>query len=86
MQLFCKGSLEEIVENLVKTWECEASHKADQEQWTSIDQENYKVQVNNGPIMAGKIAFAMGNYNAIMRDCPTYQKCKFMLDKLQSGF
>ena len=69
-----KGSLEEIVENLVKTWECEVSHKADLEQWTSIDPEKYEVQVNNGPIMAGKIAFVIGNYNALMRDCSAYQK------------
>ena len=74
--IFDQGSLEEVVENLVKTWECEASHKADMNQWTTIDPEKYKVQVNNGEILDGEKAFEMGNYNAIMKDCPAYQKCK----------
>ena len=69
------GSLEEIVENIVKTWEFEASHKADINQWTSIDRTNYKVQVNNGPVIDGEKACQMGNYNAVMRGCPAYQKC-----------
>lgn len=71
------ASLEEVVENLVKTWECEASHKADMSQWTTIDAENYKVQVNNGEILDGEKAFEIGNYNAVMKDCPAYQKCKY---------
>ena len=62
---------------MVKTWESEASHKVDLNQWTSIDVDNYTVQVNNGPILEGKKAFEMGNYNAIMRECPMYQKCNF---------
>lgn len=73
-QNHAKGSLEEIVENLVKSWESEASHKADISQWKTIDQENYKVQVNNGPIVDGQIAYGIGNYNAIMAECPAYQK------------
>ena len=74
---FLSGSLEEIVENLVKTWESEASHKVDLNQWTSIDVDNYTVQANNGPILEGSKAFEMGNYNALMRECPVYQKCTF---------
>ena len=38
------GSLEELVENLVKTWEMEASHKPDMTQWRTIDLSNYCVQ------------------------------------------
>ena len=40
------GSLEETVENLVKTWETQASHFKDFNQWTTIDRDNYKVSVN----------------------------------------
>ena len=65
------------MENLVKTWETEASHFADMSQWTTIDHNNYKVQVNGGPILDGKHAYRVGNYNAIMGECPAYQKCKF---------
>ena len=59
----------------MKTWEFEASHKADINQWTCIDKNNYRVQVNNGKILDGKTAFQIGNYNALMRECPAYQKC-----------
>ena len=75
------GSLEDIVENLVKTWESEASHKLDLNQWTSIDVNNYTVQVNNGPILEGKEAFQMSNYNALMKECPAYQKCKSIMKR-----
>ena len=62
------GSLEDIVENLVKTWEVEATHKLHLNQWTTIDVDNYTIQVNNGPIMEGKKAFQMAKYNALMRE------------------
>ena len=75
------GSFEEIVENLVKTWEAEASHKLDLNQWTTIDVNNYTVQVNNGTIMEGKEAFQMGNYNALMKECPAYQRCKSIMKR-----
>ena len=45
-------------------------------QWTSIDNKNYQVQVNNGPIADGKLVAKMGNYNALMSGCPAYQKCE----------
>jgi len=68
------GSLEELVENLVKTWESQASHYKDFSQWTTVDTEEYKVQVNGGEWMEGSEAFEIGNYNALMKDCPAYNK------------
>ncbi len=41
------GSLEEFVENLVKRWEMEASHKIDFHQWRTVDHEKYCLQVDN---------------------------------------
>ena len=70
------GSLEEVVENLVKSWESEASHKVDMSQWNTIDHEVYKVQTNGGKVVDGEDAMKMGNYNALMIDCPTYKSCK----------
>jgi len=64
------GSLEELVENLVKTWEMEATHKTDFEQWTTIDHSAYKVSANGGPDIPGIEAKAIGNYNALMGGCP----------------
>jgi len=41
------GSLEEFVENLVKRWEMEVSHKIDFYQWRTVDHEKYCLQVDN---------------------------------------
>ena len=68
--------MEELVENLVKTWEMQASHFKDFNQWTTIDHENYTVSVNGGEVTEGKVAYEIGNYNALMADCPAYKKCK----------
>ena len=42
------GSLESIVENLVKNWEVEASFKTDLAEWRTIDHENYTFAMNGG--------------------------------------
>lgn len=42
-------SLETLVENLVKNWEIEASHKMDVSQWRTVDPEKYTFAINGGP-------------------------------------
>lgn len=42
-------SLETMVENLVKNWEVEASHKLDVREWRTVDLDNYAFSVNGGP-------------------------------------
>lgn len=42
-------SLETMVENLVKNWEVEASHKLDVSEWRTVDPENYTFAINGGP-------------------------------------
>ena len=64
------------MENLVKKWEMQASHFKDFSQWSEIDHDNYKVSVNGGDIVDGSVAYEIGNYNALMADCPAYKKCK----------
>ncbi len=44
------GSLEQVVENLVKTWEMERSHKADYKQHQSVDQERFAISANGGKV------------------------------------
>ena len=41
-----------------------------------MDHDNYKVSVNGGELMDGSLAFEIGNYNALMMDCPAYKKCR----------
>ena len=74
--LYCSGSIEELVENLVKTWEAQASHFKDFSQWTTVDHDNYTVQVGNEEELDGRVAYEIGNYNALMKTCPAYKKCR----------
>ncbi len=60
------GSLEQIVENLVKNWEIEASFKMDLKDWRTIDHDNYTFAINGGPPQTGEYMLKVGTYNAII--------------------
>lgn len=60
------GSLEMIVQNAVKTWEMEASHKVNTAQWKTIVYDKYNVQANNKKKFELAEAAARGNYNVLM--------------------
>lgn len=63
-----EGSLELVVENLVKTWEMEASHKKNVKQWKTIDQTDAFVGFSaNGWKNYGRDEMIeAGNYNVLM--------------------
>lgn len=42
------SSLESLVENLVKNWEIEASHKLDVSEWRTVDASSYTFAINGG--------------------------------------
>jgi len=63
-----EGSLEKIVEDLVKTWEMEGSHKVDYRQWTTIDHDNYTVSANGGRVFFQEESTKVGNYNWLMEN------------------
>lgn len=62
------GSLEEFVENFIKTWEMEATHK-EFYQWTTVDKDAYEVQANGGKVFSSDEAAWVGNYNWLMSTC-----------------
>ena len=79
------GSIEEIVESLVKSWEMEASHKTKLEDWKTVDHEEYNIKVGfvdegsdvkdikwNEPVRTHD-AVTIGNYNVLMANCPAYK-------------
>merc|ERR1712059_53801 len=43
-------------------------------QWTTIDHDDYKVQVNGGDWGEGRVAYEVGNYHALLKNCPAYQE------------
>jgi len=67
-----EGSLEKIVEDLVKTWEMEASHKTRIEDWKSVDREAFTIRANNQRSFKLKEAIKEGNYNILMQNQPLY--------------
>jgi hypothetical protein len=61
-----KDSLEMVIENAVKKWEMEASHKVDTRQWETIVHDEYSVQANGTRKFDIEEAAARGNYNVLM--------------------
>ena len=59
-----------VVENLVKTWEMERSHKLDHTEHMSVDQENFRITSNGGKTFDNAEANAVGNYNVLLNACP----------------
>jgi hypothetical protein len=63
------GSLEQVVENLVKTWEMERSHKMEASQHQSVDVENFRLSGNGGKVYSNAEANQVGNYNVLLNAC-----------------
>lgn len=60
------GSLEQIVENLVKNWEVEASFKPRLSDWRTVDPERYTFAMSGGPPQTAEHMLKVGTYNAII--------------------
>lgn len=66
------GSLESIVENIVKNWEIEASFKTDYTQWRTVAQDVYQFSTNGGPKSTGPEMVKIGTYNALLSKSQFY--------------
>ncbi|XP_045204664.1 uncharacterized protein LOC123557317 [Mercenaria mercenaria] len=71
-----EGSLEKIVEDLVKTWEMESSHKVKKQDWGSVDQNVFCIKVNGGKKFYLDDNIEIGNYNILMQDSILYDASK----------
>jgi len=60
------GSLPELVQNLVKNWEIEASFKMDNKDWRTIDHANHTFAVNGQPPVTAERFLELGTYNAVI--------------------
>ena len=71
-QNHAEGSLEKVVEDLVKTWEMESTHKSDVSEWKTIEQGEgaYHISANNWKSFDKNEAIKVGNYNVLMSGCP----------------
>ncbi|OTA83895.1 hypothetical protein M434DRAFT_378080 [Hypoxylon sp. CO27-5] len=66
------GSLPELVENLVKNWEIEASFKTRLSDWRTIDPEAFTFAVNNVEPCSAEHMLRVGTYNAVIAPCEYY--------------
>ncbi|KAL1601079.1 hypothetical protein SLS59_005748 [Nothophoma quercina] len=60
------GSLPELVQNLVKNWEVEASFKPVIDDWRTIDRKNYSFAINGFEPEGAEAMLKVGTYNAII--------------------
>lgn len=60
------GSLEETVQNAIKTWEMELSYKAKLEDFKSVSPGRFRLSVNGGRPLTGEETLAVGSYNALL--------------------
>ncbi|YAG12372.1 hypothetical protein NSTC745_01649 [Nostoc sp. DSM 114161] len=58
-----EGSLEAIAQNLVRTFEMEASHKSNPQQWLSIVIDKFKMSSNGGQQYTAQDVAEQGTYN-----------------------
>ncbi|KAI3969342.1 hypothetical protein MKW92_039942 [Papaver armeniacum] len=62
-----EGSLEETVQNAIKTWEMELSHKTRLQDFKTINPEKFKLFVNGREGLSGKEVLKLGSYNALLK-------------------
>lgn len=62
-----KGSLEEVVQNAIKTWEMELSHKTNIHDFKTINPQKFKLFVNGRKGLSGEETLELGSYNALLK-------------------
>ncbi|MCO5559252.1 hypothetical protein L7F22_017460 [Adiantum nelumboides] len=61
-----QGSLEQVVQDLVKSWEMELSHKTHVQHFKTIHPQKFRFSVNGGKWMSAEETLKVGSYNALM--------------------
>ncbi|MDM9382720.1 ester cyclase [Chlorogloeopsis sp. ULAP01] len=67
-----EGSLEAIAQNLVRTFEMEASHKSNPQQWLSIVSDRFKMSSNGGAQYTAQEVAKEGTYNLFLGESEQY--------------
>lgn len=68
-----EGSLEAIVQNLVRTFEMEVSFKSNPQQWLAVVQDKFRVSTNGGQEFTATDVYTQGTYNTFMADSEHYK-------------
>lgn len=81
-----EGSLEAIAQNLVRTFEMEASFKSNPQQWLSVVAEQFGMRTNGGPTYTAQHVADRGTYNLFLGDTEQYQSTAESLDSSVETF
>ncbi|SCU80831.1 LAFA_0C01354g1_1 [Lachancea sp. 'fantastica'] len=83
---FEPGSLEESVQNLVRVFEMEATHKANPADWISVDPEVFRMTVNGSREYTVEDVTVKGGYNVFIGDLPNYNASESNYEKSEDDF
>ena len=67
-----EGSLEAIVQNLVRAFEMEASFKTNPQEWVSIVQDKFRMSTNGGTAYTALDVVKQGTYNLFLTETEHY--------------
>ncbi|MBD2570162.1 ester cyclase [Anabaena lutea] len=85
-----EGSLEAIAQNLVRTFEMEASHKLNPQQWLSIVADKFRMSSNGGQQYTAKEVVEQGTYNLFIVDnehyCPAAETFESSFELFHKAF
>ncbi|MEM7580060.1 MAG: SnoaL-like polyketide cyclase [Mastigocoleus sp.] len=68
-----EGSLENLVQNLVRTFEMEVSFKSNPQEWLSVVSDKFRMSSNGGKDFTAADVSQQGTYNLFMGDTPDYR-------------
>ncbi len=68
-----EGSLNAIAENLVRTFEMEASFKTNPQQWISVVADKFRMSTNGGKEYTAQDIVDQGTYNLFLENSEHYQ-------------
>ncbi|CAF2066892.1 unnamed protein product [Rotaria magnacalcarata] len=79
-------SMEEIVENIVKNWEVEVSHKLDPRQWETVDVDNYCFSCNGLSKFTADDLVRLGTYSVLIGKTAYCNASMMTLSESQMAF
>lgn len=81
-----QGSLEDVVNKLVKNWEVESHHIANPHQWKTMDIKSFTAQVNGGCPANSQLLADIGPYNLLIGDTYEYSASKLTYEESNANF
>lgn len=81
-----EGSLNAIAHNLVRTFEMEATHKINPQQWLSVVTEKFRMSTNGGKQYTAQDIIDAGTYNLFLGNTEHYRSTEETFDSSYNLF